>query len=168
MSTAAIIGVLTDVFTSLVPTGSSPVPSLGQIYEDKLGNRYKFVLNSHSSALVVGDVVSYDYSGGLNTTVFDGATAALHAMAGVAMGAIPAAGYGWIQYHGVNSSINTEGTTDIALGDVLKAVDSQVYAVKDQSAGTESTYQSHIRALVAYTTNSAALKKGFISCSSLA
>lgn len=159
---------LTQTYTSITPDATNftkTIPTPGAVFRDPEANKtYKFVKNSHSSALTVGDVVTLDLTGASTTTVFRPTTATLNLMAGVAMGAIPAAGWGWIQTWGNNDSTNIEGTTDVVLGDSLKAVDAQLYAVKDQAIGTEATYARHLLAREAYTTNSAALKKVKIFC----
>lgn len=162
MSTVELGYDFTKTFTSLTPTPKdldNTAPKLGTIFESTDGKAYRFVLNNHSSALVIGDVVfcdktaSYPNAVSVLNTDSCGAVAA-GVMAGVAMGAIPAAGYGWIQFAGVGSA-NWEGTTDIVLGDALKGVNSQTYVVKDAALAAIATYVNHCRALAAYTTNSA-------------
>jgi len=151
MSGSQIGFLLTQTYTSLSPSGAGlQAHKLGQIYEDGIGNKYKFVKNTHSSAFAISDVVSYDYSGATTTSVFDGATAALPYMAGVAMGAIPASGFGWIQIAGVGSAL-VDGTTDVAIGDSLKAVNGEVHAVKDQAAGTAPSFGNYMVALAEQT-----------------
>ena len=139
-------------------------PKLGDTYIDVQGNEFKCVKNTTASAYVVGDVVSSTYANAVDTETQAGATAALNLMAGVAMGAIPASGFGWIQTWGYNASINTLGHASNVIGASLKAVNSQVYATFDAAPGTESTYRRHIVSLAAYTTTSAALKPGLIRC----
>jgi hypothetical protein len=159
-----------QVYSSATPTGAgtdgSP-PALGTVYYNGKSTKYKFVKNNHGSALVVGDVVQYDLSSDVVYEVKQPVTAGLHILAGVAMGAIPASGYGWIQIKGQNSSINMEGTTDIAAGDSLKGSNAQSYLVKDQSAGTAPTHANFVIALDDYTTNSAGLVEGWICCEAI-
>ena len=161
----------TRVYTALQTTAVMDVdmipPALGTIYEDSAGNAHRFVKNNHSAALTIGDVVFLDKTADYPNAVSElntdscGAVAA-GVMAGVARGPIPAAGYGWIQYAGVGSA-NCEGTTDIVVGDSLKGVNSQLYAVKDAALAAVASYTNHLRALKAYTTNSAAVTAGIVS-----
>lgn len=168
----------TRTYTSLGPSTTavsvgvgSQAPKLGEIFHDEeTGSIYKFVKNAHTSAFAVGDVVSYDISGGLNTTVKRAATADLNLMAGVCVGALPATtggvtGYGWIQVRGYNATVNVEGTTDIVIGDSLKGSNGAVYAIHDQAAGTVASYpNAHIVALAGFTTNSTGTIAGDIRC----
>ena len=161
---------LTRVFTSaqIGPSAGLGIgdqaPELGVVFEDDVGNKYKFVKNTHTAAFAVGDVGGLDISGGLHTSVKKMATAQLNLLAGVWMGAPATLGYGFIQKIGTNSSILTDGGTDTVLGDSLKGVDAQFYVVKDQAVGTEATYVNTIICLQAFTDTPAALKKGYIHC----
>jgi hypothetical protein len=163
----------TAVYTALGPIPSSgsvgvgkQAPKLGQVYYDvELNKLYKFVYNAHTTAFSVGDVCSYDISGGLNTTVKKVATADLNLLAGVWMGAVATLGYGWIQVRGYNATINVEGTTDIVIGDSLKGSNGQFYAVHDAAVGTVAAYpNAHIIALAGFTTNSTGTIAGDIRC----
>lgn len=168
MTTSQIGFSLTQVYSAITPSGTGlQSPKLGQIYSDGQGNQYRFVKNSHTSDLVVGDVVFYDYQNGVSTEVCrlgaSGSGNGLDAMAGAAMGAIPTTGYGWIQFQG-DGTANVDGTTDVAIGDSLKGSSGQVYVVKDAAIGTTPAYQNYMRSRVAYTTNSAATKTVLIHC----
>lgn len=165
MSTTLIGFDLTAVYSALTPSGSGlQAPKLGQVYEDGVGKKYKFVKNNHSSALTVGDVVCYTYANAVNTDVIRPTTATLNFMAGVAVGAIPVSGFGWIQVKGVNDATNLDGTTDIAIGDSLKAVNGTLAAVKDAAAGTTPSFQNYLIALEAFTDNSAAATNSVLIC----
>lgn len=143
-------------------------PEMGQILVDsKMGKEYMFVENVDATAQSVGSVVCCSFARGLIYDVdqLGGASTGIDHMAGVCMGAIPAAGgRGWIQTWGENTSIFTAGATDTVLGDSLKAVSGQKHVVKDAAIATEPTYARHIRCLEAYTDTADALKKGFILC----
>lgn len=158
---------LTKVYSSLAPSTSQSVdtvPTPGDVRYDSTGKVYKFVKNLHSSALAVGDVVMQAFANAVGYEVNRMTTATLNMLAGVAVGAIPASGYGWIQIEGDNDTILMEGTSAIAIGDSLKGVNAQLYLVKDAATGTEATYARHVIAREAYNTGSAATKKGTIRC----
>lgn len=143
-------------------------PDMGQILVDAAtGKEYMFVENVDATAQAVGSVVCVSFALGFNYDVdqLGGASTGIDYMAGVCMGALPAAGgRGWIQTWGENESIFMAGATDTVLGDSLKAVSGQQHVVKDAAIGTEPTYARHIRCLQAYTDTADALKKGFILC----
>lgn len=88
----------------------------------------------------------------------------LNYMAGVVDVAIPTLSWGEVQIGGYRTLISVESTTDIVIGDSLKGVNGQTYAVKDQARGTESTYRRHITALAARTDNDAGTIAGIIRC----
>lgn len=154
----------TRVFANLFDDVDLQPPQLGELSQDWVGNVYKFV-KFGPAVNAVGNVLVYDLSLGTNTLVKQPTTATLNLMAGVAMGVpLTATPYGWLQIKGVNASILFEGTTDIAIGDSLKAVNAQDYVVKDAATGTVESYHNFITALVAYTPNATALKLGLINC----
>ena len=168
MSTVKLGYDFTKVYTTLLNTDpDNECPNLGTIFESADGKAYRFVVNNHASALVVGDVVFCD-----KTALYPNAVSVLNTdscgavaagiMAGVAMGAIAAAGYGWIQFAGVGSA-KVESTTDIVVGDTLKGVNSQVYAVTDAAVAVAASYYNHLRALLARTDNDAAVVANNVS-----
>lgn len=158
---------VTKTYTTLVPGSSQPmdtIPSLGEERIDTNGKIYKFVKNNHSVAAAIGDLAVVDLTNNSSAEVKQPTTATLNLLAGVHVATIPAAGYGWLQIYGDNDSTLVEGTTDIVLGDSLKAVNAQNYAVKDAATGTESTYARHLLAREGFTTNGTGLKKVTIRC----
>lgn len=128
------------------------------------GHLYRLVLNVYASALAVGNPVVYDLTTNQHSyEVTRPATAALNHLAGVACGAIPASGYGWVQVYGKAPSVTVDGTgTAIVAGDSLKAVNNTFNMVHDQATGTEPTYSN--RVIAASATSAATTVAGFVSC----
>jgi hypothetical protein len=58
----------------------------------------------------------------------------------------------WLQRTGINANCLEEGTVAIAIGDSLKLVNSQRYAVHDQAAATTATVNSFAYAITANAT----------------
>lgn len=80
---------------------------------------YRWVLNSHTANLVAGQPVCYQETNAeaYHEKVILPTSATLNAFAGIAMSAIPASGYGWIQIEGYYASnIVSIGKTSIAAG----------------------------------------------------
>lgn len=129
------------------------------------GKVFKLVKNTHSAALVIGDPVCYDL--GTNVADFEvkqPATAILNHLAGVATGAIPISGFGWIQIFGKCAAVRVIGSgTAILLADSLKAVNASSLLIKDAANGTESAFSNRIIAGAA-TTSADTTIAGFISC----
>lgn len=114
---------------------------------------YRFVYNNTGSALTVGQPLSHGTAGfalttGINPSVFDeevvtfgqsGKGTFVNLFAGIAISAIPADSYGWIQIQGPNNTVTVEGTTAIAAGDYLKGSSGNAYLIKDTSGGTAPT-----------------------------
>jgi hypothetical protein len=128
------------------------------------GAIYQLVKNVHSAALVAGYPVATSVANAVSYEVKQPVTAALNLCHGVAMGAIPAAGYGWVCVWGYCAAANVDGdSTDVVLGDSLKMVDSAFTLVHDQAVGTEASYARHIVALAA-NAGAAASKAVFVRC----
>lgn len=129
------------------------------------GKVFKLVKNTHSAAAVIGDPLCYD----LTTNVVDfevkqPATAILNHLAGVAMGAIPISGFGWIQIFGKAAAVRVIGNgTAITAGDSLKGVNASSKLLKDAATGTESAFSNRIIAGAASTSADETIA-GFISC----
>lgn len=159
---------VSDVYATLgIIQGSLSTPFLGEIRFARRGNaKYKFVKNLKATALAVGDVVFFDWVNGKSTEVNKLGTGStgIGSMAGVAMGVIPASGFGWIQIRGDNDSVLLEGTAAIAVGDRLKGVSGQSYAVKDAAYTATASYPNYLVGREAYAVASAALKKAYIAC----
>lgn len=160
---------LTSTYTSLQDLARNGLtPGCRRMAHDG-AKTYKLVKNGHSAALVVGYPVVYDQTNDVTlVTVTQPATALLGFAAGVAMGAIPISGYGWVQVDGYNSSVPLDGTTDVAVGDVLIGVNAAFNLAKSVGAGTAALYANHYVAAEAYTTNSVASKKVYVNCNNLA
>ncbi len=101
------------------------IEGVGVTREDERGNEYRWVKNAESAAFAAGDNVCYDASD-INAASFmnevqDPVSNDLMLYAGVAMGAIPALGFGWIQTLGYHTDVlvDTPGTTAIAVGSIL-------------------------------------------------
>lgn len=110
-------GIPLDSFASHNDT--SPLYTPGTVVVDKATSKvYKYVL-AEDANLVIGDVV--EYSTALNgyevTKDRSGGTSAGRVAAGVAIGSITDARYGWIQVAGLNTYTKTDGS--VAAGDPL-------------------------------------------------
>lgn len=185
-SVQILAGDLSRVFTYTGKTiaGVNGAPTPGVIFEDGLtGKRFKYVLNGHSAAQAVGNIGCVDYNGagltlamgpvaaiaGQTVVVFKPSTATLNLMAGVWMGAAALSnttqtGAGWIQYKGQNDSCLVDSTTDVVIGDSLKAVNATFAAVKDAASGTRVSFENYLVALIAATANAEGLISCYISC----
>lgn len=137
-------------------------------FED--GKVYKFVQNKKSGALVVGDSCNYnstsDPAGNKIYQCDTGSNVAgLGLLAGIAISAIPADYYGWIQVWGYNTAVNVIGHASLTPGSSLKCVTAVDYLAFGAAEGTAPLAQAQVIALEAYaTTTTAATKKGFIRC----
>jgi len=160
--------------TETVASGGVDKEQVGTVRHGRDGKIYRWVQNTHSADLAVGDVVFHD--GATDSTnmykyVEDGATAALMFMAGVAISAIPSNGFGWIQIDGITSAFNflgaTAGGTALAVGDTVIGVNGQTYTTRSEPAGDPPVYSKYIVALetvATATTPAAATIAGMIKC----
>lgn len=81
------------------------------------GKAYRYVL-AEDAALANGDVVEFSDTSGYEVTKDRAGGASIgRVVAGVAIGTITDAYYGWIQVHGRHTAIKTDG--GVATGDVL-------------------------------------------------
>lgn len=117
------------------------------------GRVYKLVKNNHSAALTIGDWVQNDLlANDTDSQVKQPVTAGLALGGGVAMGAIPAAGFGWVCIYGYVPAVRVKGDgTAIAAGDTLKGLNAAFTMVVDQAAGTAPTHANGVIALDAAT-----------------
>lgn len=155
---------LTQTYTDLTDLARAGLaPGIHRMAHDG-GRIYKLVKNNHSAALAVGDVVSHDLlTNDSDAEVKRPATADLDRMAGVAVGAIPASGFGWIQVYGYCPTIKCDGSgVNVTAGDSLKAANASLKSVKDAAAGTESAFANHLIAADAVTTDTTV--DGWVSC----
>lgn len=88
---------------------------LGEVYWFQ-GKGYRYVKNGGGSALTVNRVVVFDLTDDNGTTVVASAAALDKHVAGVAISAIPALGFGWIQVHGLAAIDFDGGGTDTVAG----------------------------------------------------
>lgn len=145
------------------------------------GNFATYDFNGAGLTLAAGPLLAIS---GNTCIAFRPSTATLQLMAGVWMGAAPLSssvqtGGGWVQYEGVcdpSTSVPAvggiqlpgglvEGTTDVLIGDILKPVDAQFYAVKDVVGGTTlPAFTNYAVALVGQTSATPALLKILLCC----
>lgn len=158
-SKVVFVSAVTDVHT----TDKEGVGTLRWVRDSNGWKCYRYVRNSSASTLVVGNVLFHGTTGfgittGSNPSTYEeevfsagqaGKNAVVSQMAGVAVSAITATGYGWIQVSGYSANVLDEGTVAIVIGDTLKGVSGQLYAVHDSAAGAAAIARSHIVALVA-------------------
>jgi hypothetical protein len=113
-------------FTDVRTSTEGPEYSVGAVYTDNsTGNRYCYVENAGASATVVGDVcgvfLTSDRLGEISTTaattlVNNDGTLAVTVVAGIALGAIAAGGFGWLQVGGFCSNVTTDTNCDASEG----------------------------------------------------
>lgn len=152
-----IIHDVTRYYANLFDEADVQAPQLGQLqWDGKTEKVYKFVKNGAGAALVAGYNVTYDFSGGLRTTVKKPATGDLHLYAGVALSAIPDTQYGWIQIEGLSDTVLVDGTTDVAAYESLKPTNGQWHLIKDGAVDVGPAYANFAIAQAARTANSAA------------
>lgn len=146
--------------TALTDTKTTDVEGIGRLRFEDDGKVYRWVKNAESSTtLAQYQACCYTISttSSLTQTVKIPLTANLGAFAGsvMATAGIAAASYGWIQVKG-EGTISVDGTSAIAAGDNLKAVNTTTALVKDTAVGTAPIYRKGAQCLVAYSTASAA------------
>ena len=130
--------------------------------------------NTSGGTLARGDVVVWNYSGGdASTADMVSATTTTSAAVQTVMGMVSHSTHGgnadtvadntmmWVQIFGPTNALKVDGTTDIAIGDVLVTFTTAKIAKKGGSASGGI----FARALEAYATNdSAGVIDAFISC----
>lgn len=96
----------------------APLFTPGTTVQDKsTGNVYKYI-QVEDLALAVGDVVEYSNTTGWEVTIDRAGGSSLGRIAaGVALGTVTDAYYGWIQVAGLNTYTKTDGS--VAVGDAL-------------------------------------------------
>lgn len=127
----------------------------GTIVQDKATSKvYKYIL-AEDAALAVGDVVEYSDTSGYEVTKDRAGGASLgRVVAGVALGTITDAYYGWIQVQGLNTYTKTDGS--VAVGDALvphATADGQADTAASGSTVVNTEAQVFGYALVADTTS---------------
>lgn len=156
---------LTKTYSSLADLNSrlGLAPGTEREHATEPGRVFKLVKNNHGSALTIGDWVQFDLlANDTDSEVKQPVTAGLALGGGVAMGAIPASGYGWICIHGYVAAVRTKGDgTAIAAGDTLKGLNAAFTMVVDQAAGTAPTHSRGVVALDASTSADATIE-GFV------
>lgn len=155
---------LTKTYASLAELNSRLGFAPGTIRHSFEGGRiYKLVKNNHSAALTVGDWVQNDLlANDTDSEVKQAVTAGLALGGGVAMGAIPASGYGWVCIYGYVAAVRVKGDgTAVAAGDTLKGANAVFTMVVDQAAGTAPTHANGVVALDA-TSSADTTIEGFV------
>ncbi len=122
--------------TAIQAAADAPEWPVGTVQTGPDGKSYRYVKNNYGSALVAGYPVAMDFANGLVGEVNRPETATLQNFAGIALAAIPASGWGWIQRYGFIEDANVDGdSVDVVLGDTLKLVAAAFTLVHDQAAG---------------------------------
>lgn len=151
----------------MFPVGMKKITSdtdmYGMYFFDELGKVFRYCQNKAAGATAAGDAGAYTYANGLSYQVIVPTTATLDQLAGVWSEVVAVDASGSIQVSGPCNAL-VDGTVDVSIGDSLKGVDAQKYLVKDAAGGTAATYKQHVKALVAWATNSAALKAVDVRC----
>ena len=169
--------ILSVVYTATEATNDKEYVKgwVGQDRFDEEGKRYRFVYNATGSALAVNDAVCYDASdttfeaaGEIGKAVIDPATADLAFFAGLAVGAIPTLGYGYIQTSGYNDSVLLALASggSATVGQAAYVIDAKSGVRPTTAAGTAPSYTAHVKMLEAATAvttiTDTTSKKGFI------
>jgi hypothetical protein len=113
------------------------------------GRVYQLVKNNHASALTVGDPICIDMlAADTDSEVKQFVTATFGQPLGVAMGDIPASGFGWVCRYGYVAAVRVKGDgTAIVAGDSLKPVTATFTLIHDTDVGVEAAFAAHVRAL---------------------
>jgi hypothetical protein len=120
--------------TKLTANDAEPKEELGRIRWEK-GKAYKYVLVEDAN-IAIGDVVEFSDTSGYEVTKDRSGGASIgRVVAGVAIGTITDAQYGWIQVYGRHTAVKTDG--GVAVGDAL--VPHASYDGKADSGTTAST-----------------------------
>lgn len=157
------------VTKDITQVSTSDLEGVGTIrWKDK--KCYRWVQNKHSASTGVGSMMFHNYANLANflEKVYDGSTADLGAMAGVAVSVIAAESYGWIQVYGYNAAASVlKSNTAIAIGDKLKGVDAQLYGVQMVAMGAATVHERLVEAMATLVTtgaSAAATIAGFVRC----
>jgi len=132
----------------------TPLFTPGLIVTDKKGNAFKYI-RVEDANLAKGDVVEYSDTTGYEVTKDRAGGASLGRIAaGVALGTITDAYYGWIQVSGLNTYTKTDGSVAVGEGLVPHATaDGQADSVASGSTVVNTEAQVFGYALVADTTS---------------
>ncbi len=126
---------------------------------------YMYVL-AEDAALALGDVVEFSDSTGYEVTHDRAGGSSLgRAVAGVAIGAISDASYGWIQVHGPNDYVKTDGSVTAGAALVPHATaDGQADVAESGSTAVNTEAQVFGYAFNADTATTTPNCKAFIRC----
>lgn len=150
---------LSTVYTSTESTTNKDyiLEWAGSLRFDEDGKTYRFVQNDNASnAFLLGQPVCYQMGNAgvaLLKNVKDAATADLSLFAGVAVGLIPAGGYGWIQVSGYNAAIQVDSpvTATMVIGSAVYPTDGVTYigegGAADTAPATAPAYPAHVQIL---------------------
>lgn len=131
------------VINSLTGNDATAKVEPGTIFfDDSNGKVYRYVL-AEDAALAVGDVVEFSDASAYEVTNDRNGSTIGHVVAGVAIGTITDAYYGWIQVSGVHTAVKTDG--GVAAGDALiphATVDGQADTAAQGSTVTVTAAQT--------------------------
>ena len=163
--------------TALTDVKATDIEGVGTLRWGGDGRCYRWVENTDTVALTVGQVAFHDFSDGADyyKKVDSAATADLGAMAGVVVAAsLAEAGtattkYGWIQVLGYTAAfaVTNQETTATAAGATFKGIDTKAYLTEGAALGTAPLYANHIiglEAVATATTPAETSIKGYIKC----
>ena len=172
-------GTKTVYATPLLETATTDTDIVGTLREDELGNKYRFVKNVDTTAMVQGQPVAWDSAANKGTSAYYSdvtlaVTAELMNMAGIAMTGIAISGgscYGWVQVWGIAKDARVltpaTGGNDIEEGSELIGGNTLSTLGYSGNAGTAPVYASNFTALevVATATGAAVVNKDvFVRC----
>ena len=164
--------------TGLTETKKTDLEGVGTIRWDEVGNAYRWVKVTATTALTAKQPVCYEVALASTQAILESvltpATADLMMNAGIAMTAIGASGglmYGWVQVLGRAPDVliitPATGAADIEVGSELIAANGTTSLTYQGDAGTAPIYSSHYIALeaVATATGAAVVAKDvYVNC----
>lgn len=157
MPISGLVKLSLDSKDALTTTSTTDIIGIGTLALDSSTNTIlQWVKNAEAAtSTAIGDALVLASTGTAFNVNLSGATADLP-LVGFAAAVIAAGSYGWMYVYGPGYVL-LDGTTDVAIGDAL----STVTTAKTLAKGDEQTVAV---AMVAWTTDSAAVKAAFIKC----
>ena len=162
--------------TGLTDTSKTDKEGVGVIRWDEIGNAYRWVKVTATTALTAKQPVMHEVALASTVAMFQSvlnpATADLMNAAGIAVTAIAASGgkmYGWVQVLGrfANARVIIASGTAVAVGDELIGANGATTLIRATAVGTAPIYSKHFKALEANdgTTGVAALAMDvYVNC----